>query len=469
MIKDEYFDEQGELTDAFLRGTGLTRLIGWTIFSPALFYSFHLAHAYSYWFIIGALFCYINPLVMIPLCKRSSQPLNLIFGNLVFESIMLMCFTEVVGMDPVFLMICLTVMIFNAGSLKGVKGSSLVFAVMMVTLFLIKGRFRALPHVALLDEIHLFMVILLGICITLLTHQVFLLLRHQVHLKQQFSEQNRRLETLHAHLLETITHPFLSDEEILEHIGAELSSQQVEQYKKRIRSRQSFESLGRRLPYIVHDAKNLLHPMFVLSDLLKESVDQNPEALELLDDVDSVAHRLSDLLNVVDTPHQETAPSHVSSQLKTVANEVYSLLKSSSPEHIQVQFENRLEDESVRLPLDEISLHRVISNLCLNGIHAMKEKGTLLLRMRELNSEERKRVSAEKDHITFSVSDTGIGMDHKVKQKLFEPYFTTRKDEGGTGLGLANTQAILSEIGGVILVESELGKGTEFRLLLPIV
>jgi signal transduction histidine kinase len=97
----------------------------------------------------------------------------------------------------------------------------------------------------------------------------------------------------------------------------------------------------------------------------------------------------------------------------------------------------------------------------------MKNEGTLSIHLRPSDPEESSRVHRQKGCVTVSISDQGIGMNQEVKQNLFMPYFTTRKDEGGTGLGLANAHAIVSEIGGVIIVESKLGLGSTFRLVFP--
>ena len=467
MISFDPFDEHGEVTDDFIRGGNIIRCIGWGVFSPVLFFSFHLAQAADYWFVIVGLTCYVYPALMAWLSKSASYPLKLTFGGLILESVALMLFSEVVGLDTVFLMVCFIVMVFNAGSIAGIRGSLWIAAVMFCTIALIQGELRAVETVTLSREIHLFMVTLLGVCVALLTNQTFLLLKHQVRLKREILEQKKSLEALNTHLVDTITNPFLSDEEILTHIGPTLDDEHIEQYRRRIRSRQAFESLGRRAPSIVHDAKNLLHPMSVLAELLRIEVDGNEEAHDMLADFDSAAHRLHLLLEQFERPHVSNTQPDTSSALQEVVLEVYSLLRASSPEGITLDVTNELKAGSDHLAIDETSLHRVISNICINGIHAMNSEGALSLHLRPSNPEESSRVHRQEGCVTVSISDQGVGMNEEVKQNLFTPYFTTRKDEGGTGLGLANAHAIVSEAGGVIIVESELGVGTTFRLVFP--
>lgn len=461
------FDEHGEVTREFVRGGNIIRFIGWGVFSPILFYAFHLAQAESYWFLVVGFVCYISPALIAWLSLRASSPLKCMFGWLIFESIALMVFSEVVGMDIVFLMVCFTVMVFNAGSLVGIKGSLSISVIMFSVIALVEGELRAVDTVTLSRDIHMCMVTLLGMCVALLTHQNFLLLRHQVKLKRDILNQKQSLESLYQHIVDAITNPFLSDEEILDHIGPDLDSEQIERYRRRIRSRQAFESIGRRVPHIVHDAKNILHPMSAIAEMLKHEINDNAEAYDMLSDFDSATHRLHMLLERFERPRLLNNTFHDSCSLQEVVTEVSSLLQASSHESITLQVVNELGERPDSLAIDETSLHRVISNICINGMHAMNHRGALKIHLRPSDDEEASRVNSQEECVTLSISDQGVGMSEEVKLNLFTPYFTTRRDSGGTGLGLANAHAIISEVGGAIIVDSELGQGSTFRLVFP--
>jgi hypothetical protein len=349
------FDEYGEVTDEFVKYGNIARFVSWGVFSPVLFFSLHLARAADYWFVIVGLICYVYPALIARVSKRASSPLKWMLGGLMLESVVLMLFSEVVGLDTIFLMVCFIVMVFNAGSLTGIKGSLSIAAVMLSTIALVQGELRAVEIVELSREIHLFMVTLLGANVALLTNQIFLLLTHQVRLKREILEQKQSLEALNKHIVDTITNPFLSDEEILAHIGPRLDPEHVEQYRRRIRSRQVFESLGRRAPSIVHDAKNLLQPMSVLAEMLRYEVDGNEEAHEMLADFDAAAHRLHMLLEHFGRPNKLNTQPDTSSALQEVVMEVYSLLQASSPERIEWCVTNELRAGSDLLALDETS------------------------------------------------------------------------------------------------------------------
>lgn len=129
---------------------------------------------------------------------------------------------------------------------------------------------------------------------------------------------------------------------------------------------------------------------------------------------------------------------------------------------------------------DLADLHGVLTNLLLNAVDAMPQGGTLTLRTRALTHEERQALhhdhfssssliasSAEfPSYVAIEISDTGAGMSEEVKRRLFEPFFSTKGDNG-TGLGLSTSYSVIAHHGGEIFVHTEEGKGTTFTLLFP--
>ncbi len=113
-----------------------------------------------------------------------------------------------------------------------------------------------------------------------------------------------------------------------------------------------------------------------------------------------------------------------------------------------------LDDSLPSIDADPDLLHRALSNLVLNALDAMPEGGTITL-----------RTSATPEHVRIEVSDTGGGLTREECERLFTPYYTTKRH--GTGLGLAIVQSVVSDHGGSITVDSMPGKGTTFRIDLP--
>ena len=113
-----------------------------------------------------------------------------------------------------------------------------------------------------------------------------------------------------------------------------------------------------------------------------------------------------------------------------------------------------MDDSLAPVDADPDLLHRALSNLVLNALDAMPEGGTITV-----------RTSATPEHVRIEVSDTGSGLTREECERLFTPYYTTKRH--GTGLGLAIVQSVVSDHGGSITVDSTPGKGTTFRIDLP--
>lgn len=122
---------------------------------------------------------------------------------------------------------------------------------------------------------------------------------------------------------------------------------------------------------------------------------------------------------------------------------------------------------------DLSQFEQVLVNLCVNAHHAimLKESGSLTIRTRNIPSTEIHSFNysdlPKKDMVLVEVEDTGIGISSDIMEKIFEPFFTTKEVGKGTGLGLSVVYGIIRQSGGYILPESEVGKGTIFRIFLP--
>ena len=115
--------------------------------------------------------------------------------------------------------------------------------------------------------------------------------------------------------------------------------------------------------------------------------------------------------------------------------------------------------------MDRSQLERLLMNLVVNARDAMPDGGTITLRIGEASPSG--ELGASSDHVLLEVIDSGVGMDAATRGRIFEPFFTTKVGGRGTGLGLSIVYQIVSDCGGAIEVESELGRGTTFRVHLP--
>lgn len=122
---------------------------------------------------------------------------------------------------------------------------------------------------------------------------------------------------------------------------------------------------------------------------------------------------------------------------------------------------------------DPSQIHQVLVNLCINAMEAMPERGTLTLSsaVREVSDATHPGLPiAAGTYVELVVADTGVGMTHEIQQRIFEPFFTTKNSSAmsGTGLGLSTAYGIIRSHGGAISVSSAKGKGSTFRLFLPV-
>lgn len=210
---------------------------------------------------------------------------------------------------------------------------------------------------------------------------------------------------------------------------------------------------------VAHDFNNLLHiirsSLAVLGDLPLAKAFPEAGAAEAVEDgmaaVERGANLISRLLTISRPAHGESAVVEIDQLVQDVARMSRRVLPSTVQLTVDVQ-------PFLKVRGNEAELHQVLMNLCVNARDAMPSSGLLELRTRA-SKESPARVVIE-------VRDTGVGMDAATRARLFEPFFTT-KPKGGNGLGLAGAMAIVKRHNGSIDVESEVGRGSLFRISLP--
>jgi two-component system cell cycle sensor histidine kinase/response regulator CckA len=228
------------------------------------------------------------------------------------------------------------------------------------------------------------------------------------------------------------------------------------------------EALGQLAGGVAHDFNNLLtvivgHTDIALADADNEELRSDLRQIRLA--ADQAASMTAQLLTF--TRQSVVEPSIVNANAVVADAEV--MLRRTIGE--QVQLLVRLEDQLSNVRVDPRQLSRVLINLAINARDAMPNGGTLTIETRNVLEFPIARADAltPGPHIVISMSDTGVGMPSDVLSRLFEPFFTTKEAGQGTGLGLAVVQGVVRQSGGQIVVESELGKGSTFRVYLPAV
>ena len=206
---------------------------------------------------------------------------------------------------------------------------------------------------------------------------------------------------------------------------------------------------------VAHEVNNPLAGILTCLETLRASPDDlelRDRYLELVEDgIRRISHTIQTLLDFSRPREMRPEPTSINHNLHHVAELVdYHLRKTG----IQVRFE--LDDEDPTVMADHFQMEQLFLNLVLNAMQAMARGGVLTLRTRLRSG----RVVAE-------VRDTGEGIPEGIRDRIFDPFFTTRTVGEGTGLGLAVSYSIVSAHGGTIEVESTVGRGSTFRVILP--
>jgi PAS domain S-box-containing protein len=243
--------------------------------------------------------------------------------------------------------------------------------------------------------------------------------------------------------------------------------------ERQLRQAQKMEAIGTLAGGIAHDFNNILAPIIGYVEMALEEVPEDSSLNHDLSQVQKAAHRARDLVKQIltfsrQTEKDENRPVRVS----LIVKEALKLLRASLPSTIEIRQQTSRTAASSTVMTDPTRIHQVLMNLCTNAAHAMSEKGGLLeirLTDRDLDSEFLARFPKAKPgpYLQLSVSDTGQGMNQDVKQRIFDPYFTTKGPGEGTGMGLAVVYGIVKNLGGAITVYSEPGKGSVFHVFLP--
>jgi len=241
--------------------------------------------------------------------------------------------------------------------------------------------------------------------------------------------------------------------------------------EKQLRQAQKMEAIGTLAGGIAHDFNNILASLIGYAELARRSLPETAQQTRQdLEEVLEAGNRAKDLVKQILTFSRQSEQEKRALRLSPIIKEALKLLRASLPTTIEIRQDIAVQSDVVLA--DAIQVHQVLMNLCANAAYAMREKGGLLkIELRQVDLEAKESVPNPElepgPYLRLSVSDTGPGMDRSVVERIFEPYFTTKKPGEGTGMGLAVVHGIVTSQGGAIIVESEQGQGATFRVWWP--
>jgi len=260
----------------------------------------------------------------------------------------------------------------------------------------------------------------------------------------------------------------LENELFLITIGTDLTERR--KIEEQLRQAQKMEAIGTLAGGVAHDFNNILSAIFGYTELAKLEAGEHQKLQDYLTGTHKAAQRAKELVSQILAFSRKTRSEKFPLQLSLIVKEALKLLRSTLPTTISIR--QKIDSEHTIIA-DPTEIHSVVMNLCTNAFHAMESSGGILsVSMKERVIAYPMNFSGATikpgTYVQLTIEDTGIGMTEATRQKIFEPYFTTKAPGTGTGLGLAVVHGIVTGHSGFITVYSEPGKGTAFILYLPV-
>jgi two-component system cell cycle sensor histidine kinase/response regulator CckA len=238
----------------------------------------------------------------------------------------------------------------------------------------------------------------------------------------------------------------------------------------RLRHVQKMEAIGRLAGGIAHDFNNVLGVIIAYSEMLVEKLHDNAELSPLVTSITKAVERGGALTRqLLAFSRQQVLEPHVISIAEHLDG-LKDMLARVIGEDIQLEI--LPGNPKLRLKVDPTQLEQVVMNLVVNARDAMPDGGRLTIETNEIDIDDdycsRNPEARPGMHVLMAVTDSGCGMSPEILSRIFEPFFTTKEQGKGTGLGLATIYGIVKQSGGHISTYSEVGRGTTFKVYLPI-
>jgi PAS domain S-box-containing protein len=239
--------------------------------------------------------------------------------------------------------------------------------------------------------------------------------------------------------------------------------------EEQLRQAQKMESIGKLAGGIAHDFNNLMTAVTGYSELLLNSLGRDDSIRSKIEEIKKAGDRAASLTRQLLAFSRKQMLQPKTLDLNDVVAGMAKMLVRVIGEDIDLRLE--LEDTLGKVKADPGQIEQVILNLGVNARDAMVELGGLTIKTENICVNERigqnEFAVDPGNYVLMSVADTGCGMDAETMTLIFEPFFTTKEVGKGTGLGLSTVYGIVKQSGGHILVDSEVGKGTIFKVYLP--
>ncbi len=241
--------------------------------------------------------------------------------------------------------------------------------------------------------------------------------------------------------------------------------------EEQLRQAQKMEVIGLLAGGIAHDFNNILTGILGNNEIAKVDLPETHPVQEPLHNIFMAALRAKNLVKQILTFSRQHEQERTAIQLDLLVREAMELLRPSLPASIEITCRS---DAPIPPVLgDSSQLHQVVMNLGTNAAHAIGDAGgkiDIRVDVVDVDADAVRRRPQLRcgAFVRMTISDTGCGMDARTMERIFEPFFTTKRTGSGTGLGLSVVHGIVQKHDGIIIVASEVGKGTTFQVFLPV-
>jgi PAS domain S-box-containing protein len=252
-------------------------------------------------------------------------------------------------------------------------------------------------------------------------------------------------------------------------VGVSMDITERRELEEQLRHSQKLEAIGQLAGGVAHDFNNILAGALGYLELIKASVGEENELFPQLDAVERLLWRGSELTGALLAFSRKGAWQREPLDLNRAVKEVAAIVERTAGKNHELVL--RLAPGLRSAWGDRSQIHQVIMNLALNACEAMKRGGKLTISTRNVEAGDRiYRVQPDlkkSPAVAVSFADTGPGIPEEIRERIFEPFFSTKEDKTGVGLGLAVVKGIVDRHGGCIEVENGKGRGVVFTVYLP--
>ncbi|MFP4581610.1 MAG: PAS domain S-box protein [Candidatus Sumerlaeia bacterium] len=255
-------------------------------------------------------------------------------------------------------------------------------------------------------------------------------------------------------------------DQIIGYVAVKRDISEQRYLEKQLRHAQKMEAVGQLAGGVAHDFNNLLQVIQGYMQMAMLDVSEEDRLYTNFKQVLQASERATGLVRQLlsFSRHQVMEASNI--DLNQLVIDLIKMLRRLIGEHIELDLD--LDKDLPRLFADPGQIEQILMNLCVNARDAMPDGGSITIRTEYQQNAPKTGENAPTKYAVLTVADTGHGIDADKQESIFDPFYTTKEVGKGTGLGLATVYGIVKQHDGYINVHSEPGKGTKFRIFLPV-